>query len=251
MMNSRLNLLLLWISSFLFLDPTLYISLATAHTSRAIGHFDKDDRENCHQVLEYCQSDIYAHVFIQCSISCVRYLQDESGMVGTADDPEDFYSHQIRNISRAVIDTDRFEGYVTVVAFIPLLPGMAAYYYNMMEHLHVVFRPTVQFVAIPMDLGLDLHIRLRAPRPNVLVFEEETAPELHPLIQFLTKVKPRNGAGVKDHHGEMHQSHLQTDRVTIYIVSADAYFVERMTSPTMGELEQKIGVYMKTIDYEL
>jgi hypothetical protein len=228
------------------------ISLVTAHSSRAVGHFDKDDRENCHAVLEYCQSDIYAHIFVQCALSCVQYLQQEGDMVGTADDPEDFYSHTIRTITRAVVDTDRFEGYVTVVGFIPLLPGMAAYYYEMMEHLHTVFQPTVQFVAIPMDLDLGLHIRLHErPGPNVLVLEEETAPDLHPLIKFLTSVKPRNGAGVKDRHGEMHQSPLPTDRVTLYIVSADAYYVERMISPTMGELEKKIGVYLKTIDYEL
>jgi hypothetical protein len=227
------------------------ISLVIAHSSRAVGHFDKDDRKNCHEVLEYCQSDIYAHIFVQCAMSCVKYLQDEGGMVGTADDPEEFYSYKIRTISQAVIETDRFEGYVTVVGFIPLLPGMAAYYYEMMEHLHTVFKPRVEFVAIPMDLYLGIHIKRHEPRPNVLVLEEETAPDMHPLIQFLTKVKPRNGAGVKDHHGDMHQAPLQTDRVTLYIVSANAYYVERMISPTMGELEQKIGVYLKTIDYEL
>lgn len=234
---------------YLLLFIALLLEPSNAYSSRAIGHFDKDDRENCHEVLEYCQSDIYAHIFVQCAMSCVKYLQQEGGMVGTADDPDDFYAHKIRTISRALIETDRFEGYVTVVGFIPLLPGMAAYYYEMMEHLHSVFQPTVQFVAIPMDLGLGLHIK-RHERPHVMVLEEETAPDMHPLIKFLTQVKPRNGAGVKDHHGEMHQSPLQTDRVTFYIVGADAYFVERMISPTMGELEQKIGVYLKTIDYE-
>ena len=249
MMNS-FDYYVLLVIAFLW-QPMTRLSLVTAHShSRAVGHFDKDDRDNCHEVLEYCQSDIYAHIFVQCAMSCVKYLQEEGGMVGTSDDPDDFYSHKIRTISRAVIDTDRFEGYVTVVGFIPLLPGMAAYYYEMMEHLHSVFQPTVQFVAIPMDLDLGLHIKTRK-LPNVLVLEEETAPDLHPLIQFLTSVKPRNGAGVKDDNGEMHQSPLQTDRVTLYIISADAYFVERMISPTMSELEEKIGIYLKTIDYEL
>jgi len=35
---------------------------------------------------------------------------------------------------------DRFEGYVTLLVVIPLFPGLAQYYYDMMEHIHTVFR---------------------------------------------------------------------------------------------------------------
>jgi hypothetical protein len=150
------------------------------------------------------------------------------------------------------IDADRFEGYVTVISIVPLLPGMAVYFYEMMEHLHSVFAPTVEFVVIPLDLEQGIHISLRE-HPSVVVLEEESASVVHthPWLRHLTSITPRTGAATKDHHDTLQQVPLQTDRVNTYIVSADGYYIERLTSPTMAILQQKIAVYLKTIDYEL
>ena len=43
---------------------------------------------------------------------------------------------------------------------------------------------------------------------------------------------------------------MPTDRLTVYIVSSDGYFVERMTVPTMAALQRTIGIYLKTIGYD-
>jgi hypothetical protein len=194
---------------------------------------------------------LFGHIFIQCAATCVKYLAEE-GCKGTADDPERFYSIQLRTFQdRKKIETERFEGYVTIVATIPLIAGMAGYYYEMLEQLYAAFHPSIETVVLPIDVGLGIHIRMHKENPKVLVLEEEGAPEYHELIKFLYGVTPRSGAASKDHHGNLHQMTIPTDRVTVYIVSADAYFIERLVSPSMSELKQKISIYRKTVDYEL
>jgi hypothetical protein len=196
---------------------------------------------------------MFAHVFLQCPSSCSKLLEEE-GMIGTShENPDALWElPTLRTYRGQRISSDRFEGHVTVVAITPLLPGMAVYFYEMLEHLHTVFAPKVEFVLLPVDLneGLGLHIAIRET-PGVVVLEEETSIGSHPWIQHLTSIKPRTGAATKDHRDEIQQTELHTDRVTIYIVSADGYYVERLISPSMALLQQKVTVYLKTIDYEL
>lgn len=224
-------------------------------TSR-IAPFDTDIRDDCQSILSHCQSDMFAHVYLQCPLSCSNFLQEE-GMVGTTqfnDNQDALYVGTLRTYKGKRIDADRFEGYVLVVATIPLLPGMAVYYYEMLEHLHTVFTPQVEFVIIPLDHELGIHISLH-DKGKVVVLEEEsitTALERNPWIQHLTSIKPRRGLGTTEFGGdEILQRPLHTDRVNIYIVSADGYYVERLISPSMELLQQKVRLYTKTIDYEL
>jgi hypothetical protein len=216
-----------------------------------VAPFDTDIRDDCRSLLVHCQSDIFAHVYLQCPAACTRYLTEE-GMVGTShENPDALYEvGTLRTYQGRRIDADRFEGYVTVLAMVPLLPGMAVYYYEMLEHLHTVFAPTVEFAVMPIDHELGIHIKLRE-NAKVVVLEEESAVDTHPWVKHLTSIKPRRGAVSKDDAGEILQTPLYTDRVTIYIVSADGYYVEKLVSPSMALLEQKVGVYLKTIDYEL
>ena len=216
-----------------------------------LAPFDKDIRDDCRSMQIHCQSEYFAHVFLQCPVSCSKLLEEE-GMVGTADTNPDalWESPSLRTHRGERIDSSRFEGYVMVLAITPLLPGMAVYFYEMLEHLHSVFAPNVEFVLLPVDVNEGLHISLRK-NPKVVVLEEESAIDLHPWVQHLISIKPRKGAATKDHNEQIKQMPLHTDRVTIYIVSADGYFVERLISPNMAMLQEKVAMYTKTIDYEL
>ena len=81
----------------------------------------------------------------------------------------------------------------------------------------------------------------------------ETVTETHPWVKHLSSVKPRSGLGTKE-YGDgvtVEQRPLQTDRVSVYIVSADGYFVEQLIVPTMSNLKERIRMYTKTMDYEL
>jgi hypothetical protein len=216
-----------------------------------LAPFDTDIRDDCRKLQVHCQSEYFAHVFLQCPASCSKLLEEE-GMIGTSDENPDalWELPTLRTHRGQRISSDRFEGHVTVVAITPLLPGMAVYFYEMLEHLHTVFAPKVEFVMLPVDLNEGLHIPLRET-PKVVVLEEESSINSHPWVQHLTSIKPRKGAATKNHRDEIQQAELHTDRVTIYIVSADGYFVERLISPSMALLQEKVTVYLKTIDYEL
>ena len=224
--------------------------------------FDTDIRDDCRDHLEHCQSDIYGHVYLQCPALCTKFLTQE-GFVGTAhNNPDALYeagmlrTYQPSGGSRTV-DSDRFEGYVLVFAVVPLLPGMAVYYYEMMAHLHGVFAPKVEFVLLPIELEYGIHLKTREKENgNVVVLDEESAEtvtETHPWVKHLSSIKPRSGLGTKD-YGDgvtVEQRPLQTDRVSVYIVSADGYFVEQLIVPTMSKLKERIRMYTKTMDYEL
>jgi hypothetical protein len=243
-----------------------------------IAPFDRDIRDDCRSLLSHCTSDIFAHVFLQCPASCTQLLHEE-GMRGiAATNTEALYDisvvmgntrSSLRTYQGQRVQTDRFEGYVLVVAILPLLPGMAVYYYEMMEHLHSIFVPKVELVIIPMDLQHGIHIQPRKDGKVVLLEEESvtTALHTHPWIKHLSSIRPRSGLGTRDDTTTttttttdnddddnqiiIKQRPIQTDRVTFYIVSADGYYIESLISPTMKLLQKKISLYTKTIDYEL
>ena len=161
---------------------------------------------------------------------------EEEGMIGTsAENPNALWelpttTTTLRTHQGQRISSDWFKGHVTVFAITPLLPGMAVYFYELLEHLHSVFAPKVEFVMLPIDLNKGLHIPLRET-PKVVVLEEESSIDSHPWVQHLISIKPRKGAATKDHRDEIQQLPLHTDQVTIYIVSADGCYVERLISP--------------------
>ncbi|MGK3746496.1 MAG: hypothetical protein ACI8RD_008467 [Bacillariaceae sp.] len=217
--------------------------------------FDTDILPNCRDLLEHCQSHIYGHVYLQCPGLCTKLLEEE-GMIGTADDnPDALYEvGTLRTYQGSRIDSDRFEGYVLVLAVVPLLPGMAVYYNEMMEYLHGIFKPKAEFVIQPIDHYHGIHIKEKV-NGKVVILEEKSAVtivENDLWMKHLTSIKPRSGLGTKEGDGvTIEQRPLQTDRVTIYIVSADGYYIEQLIVPTMSTLKEKIRLYTKTMDYEL
>jgi hypothetical protein len=218
---------------------------------KLLAPFDTDIRKDCRAILTHCQSDIFSHAYLQCPAMCTKYLEQE-GMKGTADqNPEGLWDvGTLRTHQGRRIDADRFEGYVTVICILPMLPGMAFYYYEMMETLHSQFDPKVEFVILPIDVGEGIHIKIRDDTPKVVILEEESAIETHPWVKHLTSIRPRSGAAMKDHLDRVVQVDLPTDRLTVYVVSSDGYFVERMTVPTMAALQRTIAMYLQTIDYD-
>jgi hypothetical protein len=119
-----------------------------------------------------------------------------------------------------------------------------------METLHKQFAPHVEMVIIPIDTAQALHIQLRE-NPAVVVLEEESPTALlsHPFVGYLTSIKPQSGAANRNHRDEVEQLDLHTDRATFFVISADGYFIESLISPTMKKLQQRIALYLKTIDY--
>ena len=242
--------------------------------------FDTDIRDDCRSLLEHCQSAMFPHIYLQCPALCTKYLTQEGSKGVVAPHTEEaLWEGTFRTLSGQRIHAERFEGSVMVIAPLPLLPGMAKYYYEMMEALHEKFFPKVECIIIPIDVGEGIHL---SPRPSsqVVIFEEESSLLSHPWVQHLHSVIPRSGAasrkdptvpppattttktggsdeerqqestGRMDHKAVLlQQVELPTDRLTVYLVSADGYFVERMTVPTMAVLQRQIAMYLRTMDY--
>lgn len=238
-----------WVTIIL-LTATLILSRESDRVS--VAAFDTDIRQDCRALLPQCQSEFFGYIFLQCPKTCSRMLEVE-GMIGKAPSDDELWwesAETVRTVQGKRISTDRWDGSVSVVAIVPLLPGMAPYFYEMMETLHKQFAPHVEMVLIPIDTSETLHIQIRNT-PGVVVLEEEspTAVLSHPFVDYLTSIKPTSGAAVTNHRNEVEQLDLHTDRATFYVISADGYFIESLISPSMKKLQQRIALFLKTIDY--
>ena len=260
-----------------------------------IAPFDTDIRNDCMSQLYLCQSEFFPHIFLQCPKSCTRMLQyDGPNMIGTIsnsnnnNDDDVLWWETIDTVriypSGKRISTDRFDGTVTVLAIVPMYAGMSVYYYEMMKHIHKKFKPNVEIIILPINIGQGIHIKVGKQQKttsnnnNIVILEEETPTLLlnHPFIKYLLSVKPKSGLATYDKDNiydddndddddddvynnspsiaspsssNVQQLELDTDRVTFYIISADGYFIERLVSPTLKTLQQRIVLFIKTIDY--
>mmetsp|Transcript_750 Transcript_750/g.1373 ORF Transcript_750/g.1373 Transcript_750/m.1373 type:complete len:256 (-) Transcript_750:132-899(-) len=243
---------LLLIVSFIFFG-ILEVVFSAEEDRGKVAPFDTDIRKDCQEMMSHCQSQFFGHIFLQCPKTCAAMLEGP-GMVGKSPkgDEELWWesTETVRTIQGKRMDTDRWDGFVSVIATVPMLPGMAPYYYEMMETLHKQYKPHVEFVLIPIDVGESIHVKLRQ-KPGVVVLEEESPMAVlkHPFIEYLTSIKPDSGAVVTNHLDELEQLDLYTDRASFFVISSDGYFIESLISPPMKKLQQRINLFLKTIDY--
>lgn len=241
------------ISLLLTFSLLLYVHAAEEDRGK-VAPFDTDIRKDCVAMQSHCQSQFFGHIWLQCPKTCAAMLEIP-GMTGKSPkgDEELWWetTETVRTFAGKRISTDRWDGYVAVVATVPMLPGMAVYYYEMMETLHKQYKRQVEFIMIPIDVGETIHVKQRQ-NPGVVVLEEESPMAVlqHPFVEYLTSIKPDSGAVVTNHMDELEQLDLHTDRASFFIISADGYFIESLISPPMKKLQRRINLFLKTIDYE-
>lgn len=206
--------------------------------------FDVDKLDDCkeREAAGKCTAD--STTFFQCPIACTENLKS-AGMrtQGEAHEPDDFFQLEVPISSTQKLSFDRFEGYITLVVVLPLVPGMAQYYYEMMEHIHSVYPYTLEMVMFPVrrDDYPDLQIKIKPD--TKLVWLPELAKngdkiESNPVLEYLEHtIYPGSNA-------------IFTDRVTTYIVSYNAGFVEKEASPTLKYLEGLIEHYRSEMDWK-
>lgn len=85
--------------------------------------FDQDTGENCKErSIQECSTDKIT--YFQCPITCAKALEPESGASSSGSlDDEAFYELQAQDVNGNTIQFEKFQGYVTVIAAIPLLKG--------------------------------------------------------------------------------------------------------------------------------
>ena len=170
------------------------------------------------------------------SIGAVEGYPDEESLL---------YSLDVVTAKGSELSLEEYAGYVTIVAIVPLLQGMAQFYYELLEHVQSIYPYTLQILLLPCAvISNEPEKKLKAvnikPRdkPKVVLLKPMIGQS--PLVDyFVKKVKIYTG---------WDDTKVFPDRVTMFIVSANGEFVERAVSPTLHELERRIGVYSMQLD---
>eukprot|EP00980_Cylindrotheca_fusiformis_P002912 scaffold675_cov103-Cylindrotheca_fusiformis.AAC.23 len=215
-------------------------------------HF-KQDTGNCSDITEEKDCIQDKNVFFDCPHTCSTLLQ-MPGSIGRMEDSAFFDQSVTRQDNGKRLSLEDFEGYVTLYAILPLVPN-AQYYYEMLEHVHEIFPYTVEILAMPYQVPspdedqdqqqqedqkaalIDDFIITPHDNPKVRFLQQETRPD---LLYYLWESNV--------YAGEEVMANIPNDRASIYIISADGMFVERLISPSLTDLERRIIVYLKQLE---
>ena len=210
---------------------------STAASSAVLNStFDKDQREDCNELKQKCTED--EEVWLACPLTCTIFLLQQGGMA-QAIDPESFYQLEFTTHEGKTFDLVDYEGYVTLFAAVPLLPGMSQYYYELIHHVQNIFPYTLETIVQPLHAEEQngIHIKPHTNTPVVLL--KETTVSAGQLDYFLNQIRPIAGSESLD---------IRMDRVTFFIVSTDGKHIERLISPTMKMLERRVQVFLQELD---
>ncbi len=205
--------------------------------------YNKDTLVDCSDRTERdCQTS--NTIWFQCPVSCSEKFHVEGSMAEIHQDPEIFFQMEVTPAADSDLSLEDFEGYVTIYAVIPThFPGMAKFYYDMLEHIASVYPFTVQFLVLPWqsqddttnDMN-DLFALQRYQKRHAVILEPVFQPTT--VLNYLLEAKIVAGND---------NAYLKEDRVTIFLVSSDGIYVERLLSPTITLLERRIGVYLQQL----
>ena len=227
--------------------------LASTKTTMVSATFqwDQDTLDDCEARALSGQCTLDDTTFYQCPKTCKKGIESPGDR--TQGEVEDGHEDELFELStplpgNKMLEWDRFEGYVTLVAVIPLLPGMAQYYYDMMEHLHTIWPYTLEIVVFPVRLKEDPEnhppVQLKIPDKSKIVVTKElkvadmNTIESNPILEYIEEaINPGSGF-------------LLTDRVTTYIISFNAKFIEKDASPSLDFLERLVTHHLQAYEWK-
>jgi hypothetical protein len=235
----------------------LLLSLTTTMTTSAF-QYQQDTYEHCEEEVAACTKS--PTFWYQCPITCSKALALEVSIFEVKEgDPEDLYRLQVtKHDKRTILELEDFEGYVTMYAVLPLLPGMAQFYYELLEHVQGIYKYTVQTLVEPHKVVPDVVVddstnsndddddmSILEPLPNAktILLQPSQNNEASDLLQYMLEAGELMA-------GNDYGSTFHGDRVTIFLVSADGKFIERLISPTMTLLERRIAVFLKQLEWK-
>lgn len=214
----------------------LLLSLSNSHVVTASTYRFKRDIGDCNDLtVEAC---IQESITIQkCPIACSDLLY-EAGSLARASDSE-IYQQVVTKQDGKRMTLEEYEGYITLFVVIPLVAN-AQYFYELVEHVHEIFPFTVELLILPYPVTdeTDAHYGEIIPKPNTkatfLKHEERS--------DFMIYLSESEVFG-----GEDNLKSFSNDRASIYIISSDGQFVERMVAPKLVDLEKRIIVYLQQL----
>ena len=222
-------------------------------------------------------------MWYSCPISCAEALHGGRGtMAEERSDPDQFFALHARRIPSTrgasnrndkIISLEDNEGYVTMYAILPMLPGMAEYYYDAIDHIAQVYKYTLVAMILPYydttieqddskpsssKSILDSIVQSReiaATMPKSIMLEGydvQRNPENEILEYLLTREVV---AGTLDPQSQYSRSgkdnELLLTRPNIFLVSHTGMFIEHVVSPTMEMIERRIKVHELAMEENL
>ena len=178
-----------------FFCLSLFLLVAFPPPAEATFTWDKDTVANCEERAEGGRCFQDATTFYQCPATCSKEIRDR-GLVkkhGETEEPESFWELEVKVSDGKKMSFERYEGYVTLVVVLPLMPGMAQYYYDMLEHIHKVYPFTIEIIVIPVRREDHPDLQLTVPeKSKILVLPELTRDgdkiESSPVLEYLEGV---------------------------------------------------------------
>jgi hypothetical protein len=227
--NTKLTMILAKTFMVLFLLPCL---------SQA-NKFDHDSASDCMERAKagYCVKD--DKTYAECPVTCADHHRPENPHWGGWEkgEPRPFYQFEFLEATGKTLHFSDFEGQVTIVALVPLLPGLADFHYKLLDHVLVVYQHTfvVSVVVLPMP-GQD-GIELQHHQHSQVKLLQGVGSEDHALVKYLS--------------GKIQTGKFDPAQLNVFIVSPEGNHIEMHVSPDMAMYRKYIESQLKQIDEEL
>jgi len=229
------------ISIWSWLTPTIFFWVVLSSTIVAHAYLlDHATASDCADRVDTCRSS--DHTFLECPETCAASLDGGFQPIGLPPgDWDNFYQLEATMANGKTLSFERFDGYVTVLAAIPLLPGMAQYYYDLIEFVHQTYPYAVETIVLPFQLlkqksddSEEKVVEIK-PKDNArtILLEKFASYNLvqHPVIQYLQSFRNKDP--------------LANDKVTFFVVRHDGSQVERRVCPNKAKLDKLVHDYTK------
>jgi hypothetical protein len=195
------------------------------------------DVQECQKNVDKCTTD--NKMWYKCPITCSKHYEEEGLMAEERSDPENFYQLHVTESNGQIKSLEDNEGYLTLFAVLPVLPGMAQYYYDAIDHISSVYKYTLVPIILPISMKNNVENDIQPIQNSKCMLlkseKEETVKSNHnTVLQYLLTRKPVAGNS---------QLEFTLDRPTIFLVSHTGMYVERIVAPTMEMLERRIKVH--------
>jgi hypothetical protein len=211
----------------------LLLILCLANITAAFEFQHDFDADECAQGIDKCTTT--NDMWYKCPISCSKHFEEEGAMAEERADPEQFYLLETTKRDGKVLSLEGNEGYVTLFAALPLLPGMAPYYYDAIEHIAAVYKYTLVPMIFPIEVkGNSTSLDALPHKDNSKTIVLENGSRSNPILQYLlTRQIVAGNQAIQ----------FKLDRPTIFLVSHTGMYVEQLPAPTMELLERRIKVH--------
>ena len=211
--------------------------LVVASVLASSYRLDRDTAADCEGRIESCRTS--DTTFLECPLTCATSLDGGLMVQGVAPrEIAEFFKMGAKSANGKTVDFERFDGYVTLIAALPLMPGMAQYYYELTELFASKYPYTLATMILPFAptdnpptlLDFSKHQQRRS-----IVLETHVAESLgsHPIVKYLESAKRNQDT----------TDPLYSDRAILFVVSHEGKLIERRVCPNKQQMDKLLAHY--------